>query len=281
MRKEGFDGSRAYSDLAAERGRATEGIRGVEFLREDKGEFVWEKIRITDSEGECAIGRPIGRYHALHTERLCDMSADAKERLIPELCREITDFFTYGEISDRRILVVGLGNPRLTPDSVGPRAVERVNPTMQIRVAEPKYFEGLCCSEIAAIAPDVSAECGIDSLTLVRCLSREISPSALICIDSILTSSPERLGATFQLSDTGIVPGSGIGRRVSAIDRRSLGVPVIAIGVPTVIDAAALTENASDAVSGMLVSPREIDAIASTAGSAIGDAINLAFGLRF
>jgi spore protease len=281
MRAEGFDESLVYSDLAAERGRAEKGISGVEFLREGEGDFIWEKIKIKNSDGERAIGRPIGRYHALHTERLCDMTKDTKARLASELCREITDFFTYAEISDRRILVVGLGNPRLTPDSVGPRAVEAINPTMQIRVAEPEYFDGLYCSEIAAIAPDVSAECGIDSLSLVRCLARDISPSAVICIDSILTTSPERLGATFQLSDTGIVPGSGIGRRASAIDRNSLGVPVIAIGVPTVIDAAALTPNKSEAISGMLVSPREIDAIAATAGRAIGEAINLAFGLYF
>ncbi len=281
LNSKNFGGYKGYSDLAAERGRVDGDIPGIEYSREGEGAFIWEKIKITDNEGERALGRPAGRYHALHTEPLGVMSRDTTERLASELCREITDFFTRGEISDKRILVVGLGNPRLTPDSVGPRAVEAINPTMQIKAAEPEYFDGLYCSEIAAVAPDVSAECGIDSLTLTRCLSREISPTAVIAVDSILTSSPERLGTTFQLSDTGIVPGSGIGRRASAIDLEALGVPVIAIGVPTVIDAGALTEKRNEALSGMLVAPREIDTIAATAGRVIGAAINLAFGLHF
>lgn len=279
MNSKEFSGHRPYSDLAAERRRADSSSRGIEYRREGEGALIWEKIKITDSEGARTLGRPIGRYHALHTEPLGLLSEDMTKSLAEEVCRELCDLFSLCGISPARILVVGLGNPRLTPDSVGPRAAEATNPTMHIKEAEPLYFDGLQCSEIAVIAPDVSAECGISSLTLVKSLVRELSPTAVIAVDSILTASPDRLGSTFQLSDTGIVPGSGIGKRDSAIDRETLGVPVIAIGVPTVIDAGSLSAEKSEALSGMLVAPREIDTVASVAGKVIGAAINLAFGL--
>ena len=277
------------SDLACERRRADVSVGGVELKKERHGSFSWERLRITSEEGERCIGRPIGHYDTLTTPRMdrldsCDIE-DAAEELSRELCMILDANRVYPE----RLLVVGLGNRNLTPDAVGPRAAELVNPTMHIVGYSKRMFDSLECSEIAVCTPGVTAESGMEAADTVRGICSNIHPDAVIAIDALASRSSERLGSTIQISDTGIFPGSGIGNCRAAIDRESVGVPVIAIGVPTVIDTRVFINEEMSAIlerevslkrnaEPMFVSPREVNEITDCAAKIIATAINQAFG---
>lgn len=272
-----------YTDLAVERQRADTAVRGVEYTSSECDGGVWERVRIFSEEGARSIGRPCGNYDTLNTGRMDllgeDEISDATEAVSRKLC-EVMD--NLGAIPDR-ILVVGLGNRSLTPDSVGPKAAAAVKPTMHIKEFDEETFDSLDCSEIAILSPGVPAESGMDSAEVIRGVCRRILPDVIIAVDSIATRSTERLGTTVQISDTGIFPGSGIGNTHSALSEDTLGVPIISVGVPTVIDSRvfAMGNDGGKLPDGeaMLVSPKEIDEITDVAARIIGGAINQAFGI--
>ena len=178
-------------------------------------------------------------------------------------------------------LVVGLGNMNLTPDSVGPRTADSVNATMHLAVCEPNLFRSLECLEIAVVVPGVMSTSGVEAAEVVSSLCDRIEPDAVIAVDSIASRSPERLGRTVQISNTGIFPGSGIGNRRQPLSEKTLGVPVIAIGVPTVINARAFSSE-NDRLqkeNDLFVSPRDIDTVVSVSAKIISRSINQAFGI--
>ncbi len=265
------------SDLACERRRADTSVIGVSYSCERCASGNWERIRIFSEEGAKSIGRPIGNYDTLNSERLdlldFDGEDDAKNEVAAELCR----LFEKNSVLPSRILVVGLGNEALTPDSVGPLAASQVEPTLHISEADKKMFDSLECSEIAVIKPGVSAKSGLDSATAALGICEKIKPDAVIAIDALASRAPERLGTTIQFCDTGIFPGTGLGFGRLALNKESLGVPVIGIGVPTVIDSRAF----GSCGAGMFVSPKDINAIVDAAAKIIAGGINQAFGIDF
>ena len=270
------------TDLACERRRADISAPGVSYKRERSGIFTWERIDITSREGEEAIGRPMGSYDTLSTERMDTLDAsdieDASNEIAAELCR----LFEKTSVVPSRILVVGLGNQYLTPDSIGPLSVSMVNATLHLRKYDTELFESFECSEIAVLTPGVMAKTGMESTDIVCAVCDAIEPDVVIAIDSIASRSPTRLGTTIQISNTGIFPGSGIGKRRKALSERNLGIPVIAIGVPTVINATALCETCREDTrqnDEMFVSPRDIDALVSASSKIISQGINQAFGI--
>ncbi len=277
-----------YTDLASERYRADTDIPGV-FLREEiTPGGMWEKIKITSTEGAKSIGRPMGIYDTLHTDRMdlldLDFIGDAKK----EVAKELRYIFAKENISPRRILVVGIGNPKLTHDAVGPLTASMIKPTMHIRDMDESFFATLDCSELAICTPNVASITGLDSIVTVKSLTETIRPNAIIAIDSLVARDSERLGKTIQISNTGIMAGSGVGNRKNAINEESTGVPVIAIGVPTIIRSNSLCpekspENKEKAKlqnsTGMLVCPKEIDEITECAANIISGGISIAFGL--
>ncbi len=270
------------TDLASERHRADTSVNGIFYRRDDTGPFVWERIDVTTREGEIAIDRPRGSYDSLSVERmdLLDESeiADAANEVASELCR----MFEKSSVTPTRILVVGLGNEDLTPDSIGPKSANLVNATMHIQESDPLLFKSLECSEIAVFTPGVMGKTGIETSEAVSAVCDVIDPDAVIAIDSIASRSPERLGTTIQISNTGIFPGSGIGNKRKPIGEKTLGVPVIAVGVPTVINASAFIpdeRHARNENEDMFVSPRDIDAIVDAAAKIISQGINQAFGV--
>lgn len=266
-----------YTDLAAERRRADTECDGVEYEKEITLIGSWERVRITNEEGEISVMRPIGTYDTLTTERLDRLSEgellDAADEIAKRLCKICDECGIF----PARILVVGFGNEGLTPDSVGPKSAKTVKPTLHISEYNSEAFDELECSEIAVFCPTVPAVCGMDSSDTVRMLSERLTPDLIIAIDSIMTSSTERLGATFQISSSGLFPG-GVGNLHSPITKASMGSPVIAIGVPTVIDCRHIAKEGFDCDS-LFVSPREIDQITDNAAFVIGGAINQAFGI--
>lgn len=269
------------TDLACERHRADLNVPGISYRRDEGTPFIWERIEISSREGEAAIGRPRGYYDTLTTERMDLLDEEDVEDASNEIAKELCRLFDKCGITPLRILVAGLGNQNLTPDSIGPKAAELVNATMHIREDDAELFHSLECSEIAVIIPGVTAKTGLESTDTVAAICDMIEPDAVIAIDSIASRCSSRLGTTVQISSTGIFPGSGIGNRRKPLGEKALGIPVIAIGVPTVINAALLSDSKSkeESNSGMFVAPKDIDAISSVAAKIISGGINQAFGL--
>ena len=268
----GFD-----SDLACERHRADLNVPGVHYRKTESGPFTWEKIQISSDEAEKSIGRPRGQYDTLSIKGLDLFDENDVEDAANEIAKELCEIFEKTFANPTRLLVVGLGNTELTPDSVGPKTASLVNATMHLYESDTDLFKDIDCSDIAVFTPGVMAKTGIESSDAVCAICDMIEPDAVIAIDSIASRSPERLGTTIQISNTGIFPGSGIGNRRKSISEKTLGIPVIAIGVPTVINAAAFSDG--EEKSDMFVSPRNIDGITQISAKIIARGINQAFGL--
>ncbi|MBQ2875474.1 MAG: GPR endopeptidase [Clostridia bacterium] len=279
-----------YTDLACERRRLDINTTGVEYKKELGVVGSWERIRISSKEGAESIGRPIGTYDTLLLERMDLLENEAIEDAADEVARELCYMCDLNSVVPERVLVVGLGNPELTPDSIGPAACRAVKATMQIKSFDKELFEGLECSEIAAVTPDVASKSGFDAADYVKGLCSVMKPDVVFAIDALASRAVSRLGTTVQISDTGIFPGSGIGNHRGAICRESVGVPVIAIGIPTVIDsrmfwldARGSSEPCDKDASGasMFVCPREIGEIVKVGARIVGEGINQAFGLFY
>ena len=280
--------SSIYTDLACERYSLDPDIPGISYKKEATAGGIWERIEITSIEGAKGIGRPMGTYDTLHTQRMDLLDKDFIHDAEKEVAKELRHIFEKEDISTRRILVVGLGNSGLTHDSVGCRTSTLIKPTMHIKAMDESLFATLECSEIAVVSPGVPSATGLDSIVTVKGLCERIKPNAVIAIDSLVAKDKERLGSTIQISSTGIAAGSGVGKRKSAICEDSVGAPVIAIGVPTVINSNALcpdksSENAKSRKerygSGMLVCQKEISEIVDIASKIISGGISIAFGL--
>ena len=282
-----YKGDFPYTDLAVERKRADTDISGVEYTRENALMGVWERIKITTKDGADSIGRPIGIYDTLNTGRMDLLDSEDIKDASDEIARELCYLFDASDVFPGRILVAGLGNPRLTPDSLGCESAKCIKPTMHISRHDRRLFENLDCAEIAVFCPGVAATSGMDAATGIRGICEVIGPDAVIVIDSLASRSAERLGSTVQICNTGVSPGSGIGNPMQSISEDTVGVPVIAIGVPTVIDSRMFAyhpfgnqqPHSGELCTSMFVSPKEINEIVSAAAKIIGDGINQAFGI--
>ena len=279
-----YKGSLPYTDLALERHRADITIPGVEYKKETSSVGSWERIKISTKRGAESIGRPIGLYNTLCTARIdlldCSEIEDAKDEIAAELCSILEE----SEVFPGRLLIAGLGNPYLTSDAIGCECAKAVKPTMHIKEFDRRTFESLNCAELAVTIPGVMATSGLDAAVTLRGLCDIIKPDAVVVIDALCSRSSERLGRTVQICNTGISPGSGLGNCRLSIGQETLGVPVIAIGVPTVIDSRMLCGEQGDSrcnegCDPMFVSPKEINEIVSASAEIIGGGINRAFGI--
>ena len=274
------------SDLACERRRADVSLPGVEFTCEKAGAFSWERIKISSDEGAQCIGRPIGNYNTLTIEKLTELDEEDIEDASNEIAKELCIMVDRLGIKPDRLLIACLGNRELTPDSIGPRTAEKINATMHVRNYDRTLFYDLEYSEIAVCSPGVMAKTGMEATDIISAVCDRIEPDAVIAVDSLASRSPSRLGNTVQISDTGIIPGSGIGNCRHPLNIKTLGTPVIAIGVPTVINTKLLpgehdskSNGTSNFKNEMFVSPREIDTIAEISSKIIAGGINQAFGI--
>lgn len=236
------------------------------------------RLHILSQRGAAILGKPIGQYITAQMPPLSDdetrLSAHAAA-ISRELCNLLP--------SDGTILVVGLGNRSVTPDTLGPSAADMVLATRHIRgeFARAVGLEDL--RPTAVLTPGVLGQTGTESSEIVRGVCREVHPSAVVVIDALAARSVHRLGCTVQLCDTGIAPGSGVGNNRHPLNTQVLGVPVIGMGVPTVVDAVTLVREylnetadapAADDQPPMMVTPREIDLVISRAARLVALAIN-------
>ncbi len=269
-----------YTDLALERHRADTSLSGVEYKKSRGTVGIWERIAIESLEGAASIGRPMGIYDTLILPRVDLLDLDSIDAAKDEMSSELTSIMARMSIIPERILVAGLGNAALTPDSVGCECALRVKPTMHIRSFDPDMFYALQCSEIAVVRPGVGSESGMDAIETVKGVCERIHPDVVIAVDALAARAQDRLGSTVQISSTGIIPGSGLGNSKKALNLKTLGTPVVAVGVPTIMDARLfIDECRREGAPEMFVSPKEINEIVAVAADIIAGGINLAFGL--
>jgi len=229
------------TDLATERRRADLSLPGTDCREETEGRFTVTRITVGDAVSARAIGRPIGRYLTVAHPPLDLVGEDEREALTGILVREIRSLLPrFAADRTPTVLVVGLGNRAIVSDAVGPETVKRITATSHLAEYEPALFSDLGCCAVATAAPGVLADTGMETSEIVSGICRALRPDYVLAIDSLAARSADRLMTTVQLSDTGIRPGSGIGNTRNAIDRDALGIPVISIGVPTVVEAATL-----------------------------------------
>ena len=202
-------------------------------------------VKILDSQGEKAIGKPIGTYITIDIKDLklaTDESINEAADVVKNELKKIID--SHCENQDE-ILVVGLGNQFVTPDSLGPKVVSEIDITKHFIKYTPQYVtEGT--RSVCAIAPGVLGTTGIETSEIIKGIVDNVKPKMLIVIDSLASKSIERISSTVQISDTGIVPGGGVGNAREELSIKTIGIPVIAVGVPMVVESAVLVNDCLD-----------------------------------
>ena len=237
------------TDLALERkdlfkkNNNLEEIDGIETEeREINDNLKVSRVKITNKNGEQAIGKPIGTYITIDINKLRMAEEEDIEESAKILSEELRAIINkHVEIKDD-ILVVGLGNIYVTPDSLGPKVINDIDVTRHIIKYLPQYIDENT-RPVSAISPGVLGTTGIETLEILEGIVQNIKPKLLIVIDALASRSIEGISSTIQLSDTGLVPGAGVGNTRKEISEKTLGIPVIAIGIPTVVESAVLVND--------------------------------------
>lgn len=203
-------------------------------------------VRIETENGARTMGKPVGTYITLEAPELAVPDEGYHREVSEEILRFLRRLLDMGK-EDYSVLVVGLGNRQVTPDALGPYVADNLNITRHIVKEYGKYAMGKDQVRLlSAIVPGVMGQTGMETVEIIRGVVRETKPDAVIAIDALAARNSRRLNRTVQISDTGISPGSGIGNQRSAITEETVGVPVVAIGVPTVVDAATIVGDAME-----------------------------------
>ena len=221
-------------------------IDGIESTKEEVNENIKvERVKITNENGEKAIGKPVGNYITIDIKKLKIAQEEEIEQAANTLSNELKKILDEHVDKQGEILVVGLGNIYVTPDSLGPKVINEIDVTRHIINYLPQYVEE-GARMVSAIAPGVLGTTGIETVEILKGIVDNIHPKLVIVIDALASRSIERISSTVQLSDTGIVPGAGVGNTRSEISIKTLGIPVIAIGIPTVVETAVLVNDSLD-----------------------------------
>ena len=263
------------TDLASEartlrcRGGARE-LPGVAFRQEQLRGLSVTAVEILDEQGAQRLGKPIGHYYTLELP-------DRFERgtaLFPEAAAAIGELVArcLSHKTPKLVLIAALGNPDITPDALGSLAASGILVTRHLKKQRPADFRFFTATALCRTG--VLGTTGVESAAQVRMLCRELCPDCVIAIDALAGAEFSRLCRTVQICDAGIAPGSGVGNDREALDRDALGVPVVAVGVPTVMDASLLSRD--PAMAAMFVTPRSIDSDVRAAARLIAYGIDLA-----
>ena len=256
-------------------------LEGVEAREEMREGIPVTRVSILDRRGEEALGKPVGTYVTLTLDGLARREENAFGRAARAVAAELGELLGFLH-PEAPVLVVGLGNRAITPDAVGPKVHEYTLVTRHLVRQVPEHFGDL--RPVASLSAGVLGTTGMESGELVQAVSERLRPACVIAVDALASRSLKRVCRTVQLADTGIAPGSGVGNHRAALDRASLGVPVIAVGVPTVVDGATLaadllgTEELPPLGEGrdLMVTPKDIDSQVADLSKVIGYGIDLA-----
>lgn len=262
------------SDLCIEHHEAAkkpnDGIKVEEF---QNGDIKITRINVFNEKGKKELGRPCGNYITVQTSPLSGSVGDEEAREV------ISEELKLMLPKSGSVLICGIGNTAITPDALGPKVADGILATRHIskELCEKTGLGEL--RSVSVISPGVLGQTGIEVGEMLYSVIDRISPSCVIAIDALASRRLSRLGCTVQLSDTGIVPGSGVGNARSELSKRTLGIPVISVGVPTVVDAGTLVYDLTgkqcvDSAALMMITPKEVDLLISRAAKLISHAIN-------
>ncbi len=286
------------SDLACEmRVFRQTPIDGCEVDEQTVGGIRVLRMKICSDAAARELGRDRGTYVTFSgtgIDRLSETDARILKHLLSGEIRGMAERLCKKAVgSDFGVFVAGLGNAALTADAIGPKTVGRLTATRHLSTYDAALFRRADCAAISMLAPGVMGQTGIETLELLRGAVRYVKPDLVLVIDALAARSCARLSSTVQVSDRGIVPGSGVGNHRAAVDAESLGVPVISIGVPTVVNSATLVYDAlqeagiceiDETLERVLeegrqffVSPRESDVIVDRVSELLAEAIESAF----
>ncbi len=270
----------------------------------DKDGIKFREVRILNDSAAKKIGKPEGTYitvdfgTAFEDEAVFESAAE----IIAEKIRTLV-----GNDLEENILIVGLGNSNLTSDAIGPETVEGLIITRHLKNHLPEIYSTMNLRELSALTPGVLGTTGIETAEIVKAVAEKTKPSIIIAIDALSSRRAERVCSTVQMSDSGISPGSGVGNHRMELSKKTLGIPVISIGVPTVIDTATLAYDTfevlccksdskaftelvekgvityrtvcdvlGDSSANMIVTPRDIDVLVNKASRLLAFSLNMA-----
>lgn len=267
----------------------------VEETYDDMCEVRVTTVRIETENGAAVMGKPVGNYITLEAPKMAEAD-ESYHREISGKLMEVLEGCLPEKEDGQSILIIGLGNRNVTPDALGPLVVEHLDITRHLVKEYGKYALGGEADRIvSAVVPGVMGQTGMETVEIVRGIVEETEPDFVIAIDALAARSVRRLNRTIQIADTGIAPGSGVGNHRNAITEETVGIPVIAIGVPTVVDAATIVgdsieeyvakcrdegmrENKEHLIPpylyGMFVTPKDIDETMERTSYTISEALN-------
>lgn len=290
-------------------------VRGVKVEKQHMpGNMTITKVVIETENGAKVMGKPKGTYITLEAPDMAEMDEDYHREISAQLAEILKELMPI-EKKELSVLVAGLGNREVTPDALGPEVVDHMFITRHIIKKFGRYAFGLSQNhQLSSVAPGVMAQTGMETMEILKGVVQETEPDYLIAVDALAARSTKRLGRTIQITDTGISPGSGVGNHRHGLDKKTIGIPVIAIGIPTVVDAvtivgdtmntliAALEENRrlsgfaesfsrleeaekyelirellSPNLNAMFVTPKDIDESVSRLSYTVSEGINMAF----
>ena len=312
-----------HTDLALEEKERFESehveVQGV-ILEEEydkEREIRITKVKIETEKGARAMGKPVGTYITMEAPNMAVPDEEYHREISEELAKYIKELIKI-EKEDYVVLVAGLGNRQVTPDALGPHVVDNLAITRHIVKEYGKYAMGEDAVHMtSAIVPGVMAQTGMETLEIIKGIVKETKPDLVIAVDALAARNSKRLNRTIQIADTGINPGSGVGNHRNGITEGTIGVPVIAIGVPTVVDAATIVNDTmenliaaletsetlkgvgvvlqgynatekyelikeliSPHLNGMFVTPKDIDETIKRIGYTISEGLNILFSER-
>lgn len=220
-------------------------IEGVEIITTESEEFeiTTTHVKIVNEKGEENMGKPIGNYITIEAPAMKDNDPDAHREIIKILAEELKKILPQGK--DRSVLVVGLGNRFATPDTLGPNVAGKVLVTRHLNSEMPEEIDE-SVGNLSSLTPGVMGLTGIETSEIIKGVAANIKPDCIIAIDALGARNAKRINTTVQISDTGISPGAGVGNKRKQLNEENVGCPVIAIGVPTVVDAATLVNDTLD-----------------------------------
>lgn len=272
----------------------------VEEFYDEEHEIRVTEVKILTENGAKSMRKPIGTYITMEMANLVLPDEEYHHVVAEELSKYVGNVLQMDkDKEDYTVLVVGLGNRDVTPDALGPHIVECLNVTRHIVKEYGKYAMGEeAVNMVSAIAPGVMAQTGMESYEIIKGIVETTKPDAVIVVDALAARNTKRLNRTIQIADTGIHPGSGVGNHRNEISKETLGIPVIAIGVPTVVDAATIVRDTMENLLstletddkykmmqeliaphlyGMFVTPKDIDESIDRIGATIAEGLNLLF----
>ncbi|KAF0197753.1 MAG: spore protease [Bacillota bacterium] len=296
------------TDLAIERFPTHSSPVGVQISKDEFEGGIISRVTVQNERGAEAVGKPPGIYVTIECPGLRDGDPTLRHLVSKTVAAELQQLMPRKNKAVRTTLVVGLGNWNVTPDALGPKVVQELLVTRHLLEYSPESADESIQS-VCAIAPGVLGITGMETSEIIDGVVEKVKPDLVIAVDALASRSVERVGTTIQMADTGINPGSGVGNKRKALSQATLGVPVIAIGVPTVVYASTIAQDTLDAVvntlgkqlstnellklgqaernalvnnilaphlGGLVVTPKEIDAIIDDMAKVIAGSLNVA-----